>query len=257
MNADLEDENSPSFKKTSFVQPVVYTLSVLADEITQAKFRARISPKFVAGHSLGEYSALTKAGVLAFEDGIEIVTFRGKVMQEDCDKTESAHVSIRGSTDAIINEILRQTGAEVALINAPNLIVLGATRDRIPEIVTLAQNAKTRITILETAGAFHTSFMQNSADKLNQFLNKFEFKDPQISVIPNLTGEVSNSGWALRNHVVENIINPVQWAKSLKTMQDLYVRIFGEAGPGRFISQLNRLNGIPENQTINILELSA
>lgn len=255
VTAVLEDETSPFFQMTSFVQPAVYTLSVLVSEITDTKGIARIAPKYLAGHSLGEYSALTRAGVFSFEDGINIVTFRGKVMQEACEKTPTVLMSINGLLEEEVENICQQTKAEIALINAPTLIVVGARRDAIPDIEQLAKEVGARrVTILQAAGAFHTSFMQEAASQLDQFIIKYEFKDPQIPVIANLTGEPSNSGVALKNHLVEGMISSVRWAKSIQTMRDAGVGMFGEVGPGRSLGSLNRINGISDELTINVLE---
>ena len=163
--AALEDKDSPNFGMTSFVQPVVYTLSVLTSEIADAKGSTRMTPSLVAGHSLGEYSALTKAGVVEFKNGIEIVAFRGLVMQEACLDNPSSLVSINGLNEELVKDkVCQQTGAEIALINAPTLIVVGISKDGVADIEKLAMEAGARrVNVLPTAGAFHTKrFMKMS-----------------------------------------------------------------------------------------------
>lgn len=256
LKAALEDKDSSHFGLTSFVQPVVYTLSVLTSEIADAKGSERITPHMVAGHSLGEYSALTKAGVISFKNGLEIITFRGLVMQEACQDNPSSLVSINGLNEELVKDkICQQTGAEIALINAPTLIVVGISKDGVADVEKLAQEAGARrVSTLPTAGAFHTHFMQKASEKLDKFIAGYEFFDPQIPVVTNLTGEVSNSGRAIKHHQVEVMINPVRWAKGIQTMRDAQVTTFAETGPGKSLAALNRINGVPEEQTISILE---
>src|SRR3989344_5689770 len=178
LRAALEDENSPNFGLTSFVQPVVYTLSVLTAEIADTKGSTRITPKMVAGHSLGEYSALTKAGVIPFREGVKIVAFRGLVMQLACLDEPSALVSINGlNEESVKDKVCQQTGAEIALINAPTLIVVGGSKDGIADIEKLATEAGARrVSTLPTAGAFHTTrFMQKPSKELYEFLKSYQF----------------------------------------------------------------------------------
>jgi len=253
--ATLEDKDSPNFSMTSFVQPVVYTLSILTSEIAETKEHTRIDLSIVAGHSLGEYSALTQAKVLPFSKGIEIVTFRGNVMQEASEENLSLLISINGLDEEQVKEFSQQNGAEIALINAPTLIIVGVSKEGVVDIEKLAKEAGARrVTILPTAGAFHTHFMQTAATKLDEFLSKYDFSDPKVPVVPNLTGQPSNSGRALKNHLVESMTNPVRWTKSIQTMRNVGIQLFVECGPGKSLATLNRINGIPEDQTINILD---
>ena len=268
----LQDEDSEYFQNTSFVQPVVYTLSVLTYEIIRPRPGLRaayeiirpglrnrnIIPKVMAGHSLGEYSALTAAGVVPFAQGIEIVSFRGRVMQEACDETPSNLVSIRDLTeDQVRQGVCQETLAMIALINAPDLIVVGCAAEDLPNIEQLATKAGgQRVQILDTAGAFHTLFMQRAASELERFLVKYSFANPDYPIVANLTGDISESGASLQNHLVEGMVNPVRWSKSLQTIQGLAVEIFVELGPGTSLTRLNVLNGIPEEQTVNINHFS-
>lgn len=258
--ADLEDETAPSFTMTAFVQPVVYTLSILASEIV-AKGSTRLTPQFVAGHSLGEYSALTQAGVFPFEKGVEIVAFRGQVMQDVCDKTPSRLVSINGLSEDEVEKLCQQSYTQIALINAPTLIVVGCAKDHTDSIEALAKElGAKRTTVLPTAGAFHaSSFMQEAASKLDEFLirEKYDFTDANIPVIQNLTGHPLTSSYALKNGLYESMLNPVKWAQSIQTMREAGVENFVEVGPGKSLSSLNRLNEVAEAQTVNILDLAA
>lgn len=253
----LSDEKSPSLYQTAFVQPVVYALSVLTAEITDKRGVARIAPSFVAGHSLGEYSALTRAGVMEFEDGIEIVTFRGLVMKEACQKTKSVLLRISGLTEERVREMCEPGGirvAEVALINAPTLIVVGCPVEAAPEVDRLAKEAGTRgATDLKTAGAFHTSFMEEAADKLDKKLFEYDLRDPKVPVVTNFTGNPIYAWMQAQDHLIQGMTNPVRWAKTLATMQSEGIAVFGEVGPGTSLTALNKINDIPEDRTIDVL----
>lgn len=256
----LEDPSSPDYGKTSFVQPLVYTLSVVAYEIMRPGFRNRnIVPKVMAGHSLGEYSALTAAGVLPFEKGIEIVSYRGMVMQRACDETPSNLVSIRGLTEDVVSqEVCQKSLAMIALINAPDLIVVGCAAEDLPTIKQLAKEAGSqRVDLLDTAGAFHTLFMQSAASQLEQFLADYSFANPEYPIVANRTGKPLTSGSSWRNYLVKSMVSPVRWADCLKTIKGVGVKFFDielfvESGPGTSLTRLNVLNGIHEEQTINI-----
>ncbi len=258
----LLDEDSPIFKDTSFVQPVVYSLSVLAWEIMQPKLGiSGFVPKVMAGHSLGEYTALTASGVIPFEKGIEIVSFRGLIMKQACEEEESKLSSISGlSLEIVLDEICPKTNSAVALVNAPELIAVGSTPDKIPEIEQLTseigqqREKRVRVTTLPTAGAFHTRFMRVPAEKLEEFLLRYDFADPEVPMVANRTGQMTRSGAALRNHAVESMENPVLWTKSLATMRE-QVQFFIECGPGNSLTRLNILNGIPALETLNINNL--
>ncbi len=257
INIALQDEKSPSFTQTSFVQPVVYTLSVLTSEITDAHGIARIAPSFVAGHSLGEYSALTRAKVFDFEQGVDLVTYRGLVMEEACQKTKSVLLRISGLAEDRVRELCQPGGtriAEVALINAPTLIVVGCAAEAATEVDRLAKEAGARgATDLGTAGAFHTTFMEEAADKLDKKLFEYDFKHPEIPVVTNFTGKPIYHSMQAQDHLIQGMINPVQWAKVLETLQTSGVTVFAEVGPGTSLAALNRINNIPEDRTINVL----
>lgn len=252
--SSLGNEDSPCFDKTSFVQPVVYVLSVLSYEIYQTKTNHRkVNPQYVAGHSLGEYTALTAASVTTFEDGIKIVTARGKFMQEACERTKSELVSIHGLEKEGVESVCRETGTTIALINAPNLIVIGTAEGQFEHIQTMAkERGAKRVAKLQTAGAFHSPHMQEAADKLDRFLEGFTLNDPQIPVIPNLTGQPSKSGNALRQHLVESMVMPVKWADTIGYMRTTGINCFIELGLGNSLTALNKVNNVPDGQTKNL-----
>lgn len=251
----LEDDiGLAHLQYTSVVQPVVYTLSILASEIAKRKGQEFI-PSFVAGHSLGEYAAFTKTGVISFEQGIAIVSFRGAVMQEACSIKKSILVSVNGLTEEQIRKIFENRTVEIALINAPSFIVVGAEEHALPTIEELTKVAGAkRVTMLNTAGAFHTSFMQSAANRLGEFLAGYTFKDAEIDVVTNLDGKPTRNSYDLKNHLVAGMINPVRWADGIQFIKNAGVENFVEVGPGSSLISLNTINGVPKEKTKNILD---
>jgi len=248
----LKDEESANYQQTAFVQPVVYSLSI----VSQAVSNKNISASYVAGHSLGEYSALTVANVITPEQGLQIVSHRGKLMQEACEKTGTRLVSVNGLSQSVVEALYEGEGlADVALVNAPDLIVVGCLKETVDEVVRIAkENGAKRTMLLETTGAFHTSYMRFAAADFAEVLSKFEFGESSIPVVSNLTGEIANDGEILKEHLIKGMTRAVQWARTIKTMQDNGVRAFYEVGPGNSLSILNKKNGVSREQTRNIID---
>lgn len=248
----LEDRDSSALESTAIMQPVVYALSMAAFELVRQREKIVSHTQFVAGHSLGEYAALTAAQVFSFEDGMRMVTKRGELMEEACKKRPSRLISVLGWGESQIQDFCRETGTQMALVNAPTNIVIGCLAEKVEEVADIIKTrGARRIIPLTTAGAFHTEFMQDAANGLNDFLNDFEFKDPQCTVVANLTGQASKSGRALRSHMIESMVNPVRWADSVGFMNQENV-IFYEIGPGNSLAALNRQNAVPSEKTKDI-----
>lgn len=249
--ASLENVDSPDFQDTAFVQPTVCTLSVLAYELAPKENIG--TPQYMAGHSLGEYSALIAAGVISFEEGITIVSKRGRYMKEDCQKTASRLVSINGLTIDKIQNIYGQTEAATSLINAPTLIVVSCLAESVPNIKDLTTAAEAKPTILLTAGGFHSFFMEHAQKKLIQELATYQFITPRVPIVSNYDGQPSIDPNVLKDHLGKSMTKPVQWADTIAFLAKQGISNFRESGPGTSLASLNRYNGIPKDQTVNIL----
>lgn len=254
--------DSPEYKKTSIVQPLVYTASVLAHEIARQKgVTYEKNSTGVAGHSLGEYSALTFAGVFPFETGIWIVANRGKCMQDAADAVTTKLLSVTRLHYDEVRELCQKTQTQVSLVNSPELIVVGGTEHDLAnfteELNQSFAGRRVRTTMLETAAAFHTRYMEGAAGRLDELMRPIHFNNPQVVAISNLTGEVSPSGTAWKNHLIESMYNPVRWDKVVDSFARAGVVDFREVGPGNSLASLNRANGIDPEKTQNILALAA
>ena len=252
----LENKDGSPLQSTAFMQPVVYALSMAAFGLVRQRDEIAQQTRFVAGHSLGEYAAITAAGVISFEDGMKIVTKRGELMEKACQMRPSRHISILGLDKTQVETVCEQTGTRINLLNAPTNIVIGCSAERVEEITEIIKpRGARRVATLGTAGAFHDpNFMSEAAEGLGEFLRDFEFKDPQYDVVANITGRPSRSGRSLKAHAVESMVNPVQWADSIQFMNREGV-IFYEIGPGNFMRALNRQNDVPSEKTKDISSL--
>lgn len=255
---DVANPDSPLFGNTAFVQPFMYTLSILAAELAADPLRRmNITPVSVAGHSLGEYEAATRASSVTSERGLEIVTFRGKVMQEAAEANPSKLVSIMGMSEEQVREtICTRIESEIALINGPKLIVVGTAKDTpTQDLEALAkENGARRVTELDTAGAFHTSSMEPAARRLDHFLNGYSFADTSLPFIGNYSGTATSKGDTIKEWLVRVMTSPVRWADVLQTMKQ-NVDVFVELGPGSSLASLNRFNDVASKATISASNL--
>lgn len=256
----LTDPASSSFKKTSFVQPVIYALSMTAYELSRAHHL--LDPALVAGHSLGEYAAITAAGVITYGEGLDLVTNRGFFMQGACDKNPSTLVLLMGASLETAEKVCSQSArgvcpegsAQTALINAPDMIVVGCAEKSAPTVEQLAKLAGAKKTLsLNTAGAFHTLYMQEAADNLAKLLSAYSLQKVKIPVVANLSGAIIEEGSTYSTaNLVQSMTEPIQWSHTIFTLR-LVADRFIEVGPGNSLQILNGRNGVPRGQTTNVL----
>lgn len=261
IETELKKVASPNYQETQFVQPVIHALSLAALEIFINRIGqerwSRLPITAVAGHSLGEYSAFVAAKVLTWEDGMDIVAFRGMVMQKACDNPETksglAHLS-KLVEDAVYKKC-QQTDTSIALFNAPNLITVGGTLRNMDRLGKLAKSTGLHFQRLKTAnGAFHTDCMRKPAVELGRFVADYPFSDPVYKIVSNFTGDVVESGRDLKENIVRSVTNPVQWIKTVATLVKLGTDSYIESGPGESLSGLNRRNGVDKTKSVNIRE---
>lgn len=250
------DEDSPDFDRTEFVQPLIYGLCMAAFDTA----KPYLNYQYVAGHSLGEYSALVAAGVVNAQDGLEIVTCRGKLMQEAGDKIPSRLISLPGADLHLARRLCASGIAEIALINAPHLIIVGCPENAVKEVVSLAASlGVTRTRTLNTSAAFHTSSMKEAAAYLKGVLYQRGkcFEEIKTPIVANLSGKTVASGFYPVDNLVESMKKPVKWMQTMATLKKLGVGRYVEMGLGKSLQAIGKYNGIPEDRFINILDLIA
>lgn len=175
-------------------------------------------------------------------------------MQEACEEALTSLVSIHGLSEEAVMKNFDKELVQVALINSPEIIVVGCPSEDVEFVSKLAEEiGATRISALPTQGAFHTNYMLRAAQNFLG-VHKYDFSQPRIAVVTNTTGEIEENPNFLRHGLFEGMILPVQWAKTIKTLREQGVTEFIEVGPGNSLAILNRKNGIDRSQTRNILD---
>jgi [acyl-carrier-protein] S-malonyltransferase len=241
-------------QQTINAQPAILTVSAAYLRVLPELFGedAFSPPVFMAGHSLGEYSALLAADVLNFADMVRVVRERGRLMQQVGEKTGGGMVAIIGLEEAPVKEICWETGTQISNINCPGQIVVSGTRQALIKAIDLARAKGAHRTIpLQVSGAFHTSMMQPAADEMSAFISGFIFRDPAIPVIANTTARPVAAADEVRAELISQFCHCVYWQRSVENMIMAGVNTFIEIGPGRVLTGLIRRIS-KEAQTRNI-----
>jgi len=197
------------------------------------------TPTFVAGHSLGEYTALVAANVLDFADAVFLARERGRLMQESGDRQPGGMVAILGLDEALVTEICESTGARVANFNCPGQIVVSGPTDCVAQAAELAKAKGARAaTPLPVSGAFHTPLMQPAVEGMSQAISRLPFHNPAFPIIANTTAEPMANGEAMKAELLHQLCNPIQWQRSVERMVKEGVSTFIEVGPGQVLTGL-------------------
>jgi len=228
---------------TAVSQPAIFTLSIAALELLKTESPAIVDQcEAAAGLSLGEYTALTFAGVFSFEDGLRLVQERGKAMQKASDATPSGMVSIIGkelSEVEAICEKQRGTGTlQVANILCPGNIVVSGSLEACERVAEQATAERFNAIPLAVAGAFHTPLMKPADVVLAKVLSETTLNAPRIPVISNVDAESHHEPDDIRKILVRQVLSPVLWEKSIRKLLDEGFDTFYEVGPGRVLRGL-------------------
>lgn len=225
--------------RTRYTQPAVLTTSIAVLEVIKEK---GIAYDAVAGHSLGEYSALVAAGVLSFGDALKIVQKRAELMDDAVPAGQGGMVAVLGLDRKKIEEICEIAGAkgvvEPANYNAPRQIVISGTREGLDEATGLARQAGAKVIPLAVSGPFHSSLMKSVGESLKQYIKSFDFKRPEIPVVMNVTGDYVYDPDQIRNYLVEQVSSPVRWEQTINRLFSEGFTHFIEVGPGQVLSGL-------------------
>lgn len=227
-------------KQTEYTQPAIYLHSIaLAETI------GNITPAMTAGHSLGEFTALTFAGVISFEDGIQIVRKRGQLMQEAGIKNPGAMAAVIGMDDEKVVEICKKASGKTTFIvipanfNSPGQVVISGHDEAVDEAIVMLKDAGCKIAKkLPVSGAFHSPLMESALKGLKETLQKISFKTAAFPVYSNFTAEASVDGAILKNNVIEQLLSPVKWTQTMLAMKANGATQFVEIGPGKVLQGL-------------------
>jgi len=232
-----EDE----LRQTINAQPALVTMSMACYQSAvsrQASSKVR-TPAFLAGHSLGEYTALVIAGVLDFPTTVFLARERGRLMFEAGQKVPGGMAAILGLDETSLNDICQKTGTWLANINCPGQLVISGIKENIEKAIELAKSrGAARALPLQVSGAFHSPLMQPAADGLTAIINRLSFSNPSIPIIANTSAEPLTSSRAIKDELIQQLTHSVQWQRSVEVMIKNNVATFIEIGPGNVLSGL-------------------
>ncbi|WP_035294856.1 ACP S-malonyltransferase [Brevibacillus thermoruber] len=224
-------------------QPAILTTSVAVLAALREK-RADVTPDYVAGHSLGEYSALVAAGAMAFADAVKVVRARGQFMEEAVPAGQGAMAAVLGMERQALKDVCEAVTAsghpvQPANMNGPGQIVISGTAEgvRLAGEQAKAAGAK-RVLPLNVSGPFHSSLMQPAAEKLKAVLADVDVKDARVPVVANVSARPETAAGAIVDNLVKQVAAPVLWEDSVRWMADQGVTTFVEIGPGKVLAGL-------------------
>lgn len=230
-----EDER---LNETEYTQPALLTMSYAVYKLMSEK---GLKVDYVAGLSLGEYSAHAVSGTMSFEEAVKLVRKRGKFMTEAVPKGEGAMCAVLSLEAEKIQEACDEVSGigrcMIANYNAPGQIVIAGDKEAVEKAAELVkEKGAKRAVMLNVSGPFHTSLLKPAADKLNEELNNIELSNMTIPVITNLTAEIVEDKSQVVDILTKQVMNPVKWEQSVKKMIELGVDTFVEMGPGKTLS---------------------
>lgn len=223
-------------KKTEVTQPSIFIHSVAVLKTING-----LGAEMVAGHSLGEFSALVANGVLSFEDGLRLVSARAKAMQEACDANPSSMAAILGLADEKVEEICASISGIVvpANYNCPGQLVISGETSAVESACEKMKEAGAkRALMLPVNGAFHSPFMQPAQEKLAEAIHKTNFRKAMIPVYQNITTTAVSDPEEIKQNLIKQLTGPVKWTQSVQNMIKDGAFTFIEVGPGKTLQGL-------------------
>ncbi len=235
-------QTGEGLNQTEFTQPVLLTASIAIWRVWLEV--GGVTPKYLAGHSLGEYSALVAAGSLSLGDAVKLVNLRGKLMQDAVPQGQGAMAAILGLDDAKVVELCQQASAqgegavEAANYNAQGQVVVAGSTAQVETVMALAKENAAKAIALPVSVPSHCSLMKSAAEKFAQALEQISIEMPRIPVIQNVNAEAATDVAALRQALTAQLYQSVQWTKTLQYLQDQGIGFVAECGPGNVLSNL-------------------
>jgi [acyl-carrier-protein] S-malonyltransferase len=222
--------------KTENAQPGIFLVSWICFQLLKEK-APNLKFDATAGLSLGEFTALTAAGAMSFEDGLRVVRQRGKFMQEACDVTRGGMAAVIGLDEAPTREVCAEAGAVLANLNCPGQLVISGEAEKITKACELAKARGAKRAIpLPVAGAYHSPLMASAQPKLQTELAKVKISPPAVPVISNVTAQAHGNATEISARLVEQVTSSVLWEKSMRALLAQGYTRFIELGPGAALS---------------------
>lgn len=243
-------------KQTENTQLAILTCSVASLQVLSQQFT--VTPKIVAGHSLGEYSALVASGVLAFTDALKLVKYRANFMAEAGEIRKGTMAAILGMEEDHLTSLcdMVEGVVQIANYNCPGQLVISGEVDSVKQVVALASDeiGSRRCRLLSVSGAFHSPLMKTAAENFRRVLDTVTFHSPHSEIVMNVSGEVVSDIESIKKMLYEQITEPVQWEKTLYSINNTGITQFIEIGPGKVLSGLVKRT-LDESRTMNVEDL--
>ncbi len=226
-------------KQTNVTQPAIFLHSVILAKVLGNSFQ----PEMVAGHSLGEISALVAAGVLSFEDGLQLVSKRAEAMQKACEIMPSTMAAVLGLDDQIVEEVCDAVDGVVvaANYNCPGQLVISGEVSAIETACELLkEKGARRALVLPVGGAFHSPMMEPAREELAAAIKATKFNEPTCRVYQNVPAKAITTALEIKENLIKQLTAPVKWTQSIQSMIADGGTQFIEVGPGKVLQGLMR-----------------
>ena len=230
-------EDALALKETKVTQPAIFLHSTILSKVMGERF----APQMVAGHSLGEFSSLVAAGVLSFEDGLQLVHERALAMQAACDEVPGTMAAIIGLEDQVVESICEKTPGIViaANYNCPGQLVISGSQEAVKNACTAFTEAGARrALVLPVGGAFHSPLMEPAKKRLAKAIENTNFQAPSCPVYQNVTALGTSDPEVIKSNLVAQLTAPVKWTQSVQQMIADGATHFTEVGPGKVLQGL-------------------
>jgi [acyl-carrier-protein] S-malonyltransferase len=239
--------------KTENAQPGIFLVSWVAFQLLRERV-PNLEFAATAGLSLGEFTALTAADAMSFEDGLKVVRQRGQFMQEACEATRGGMAAVIGLDEAPTREVCAEAGVELANLNCPGQLVISGETDKIAKACELAKaRGAKRALPLPVAGAYHSVLMAGAKPKLDAALAAIRLQPSRVPVIANVTAQPHGTVLEIRQRLVEQVTSSVRWEESMRHLLAQGFTRFIELGPGKALGGFMKRIG-PDAQMLNVAD---
>ncbi|MBI2723849.1 MAG: ACP S-malonyltransferase [Chloroflexi bacterium] len=225
--------------RTDNAQPAIYVTSLALLAAARDGGSVGDAPRFVAGHSLGEYTALAAADAYSFEDGLRLVAERGRLTQAAAEAAPGSMAAILGMDETPLGSVCQAAGAEICNINAPGQLIIGGGTEAVARACALAlERGARRAVPLDVGGAFHTSLMQPAVTAMRDAVAGTPMAPPAVPLVLNDRATATTDVADIRAELVHQLTHPVRWVQCVEYMADQGVDQFVEIGPGKVLTGL-------------------
>ena len=225
-----------ALKETKVTQPAIFLHSVISYELAQ-----KSNPDMAAGHSLGEFSAITACGALSFEDGLSLVSKRAQAMQAACDVTKGTMAAVLALADEVVEQVCRDMNGVVvaANYNCPGQLVISGAFPAVESACeVLKEKGAKRAMLLPVGGAFHSPLMEPAQEELAKAILETNFNTPSCPIYQNITGAPTQDAGLIKENLIAQLTGPVKWTQTIKQMREDGASLFTEYGPGKVLQGL-------------------